>query len=620
MAPELVFKDKEREARLVRQRIVISAVIVVCLIAVLVLRLFYLQVVRHAHYTTLSQENRVKILPLAPTRGLIYSRDGVLLAENQPNFSLEIIPEQVPDLDALIRQLQQVVRLENIDIERFHQSLRRYRRFDRVPLRFGLNEEEVAALAVRRHEFPGVEVAARLKRYYPLGAETAHVVGYVGRIDEADQGRIDLANYRATSHIGKLGIEKAYEDLLHGRAGYEQVEVNAEGRILRVLDRTAPRPGQNLRLTLDVSLQRAAMRALGDRRGSVVAIDPNNGEVLALVSSPSFDPNLFVDGIRAEVYRELRDSPDRPLFNRALQGQYPPGSTIKPFLGMVALESGVRAPAERIWCPGWFSLPGSDHLFRDWQKQGHGWMDLTSAIIQSCDVYFYSLANDLGIGRIHDYLVRFGFGARTGIDTTSESAGVVPSKEWKKQVYGQPWFPGETVITGIGQGSLLATPLQLAAATATLASRGRFVQPHLLLESSDPSNDLVTFRFKPRTRNLGMSNPEHWQAIHQAMIDVVHGAAGTARRIGTGISYRIAGKTGTAQIIGVPQDKTYDPDSIPERYRDHALFIAFAPADAPRIALAILVENGGSGSASAAPIARQLFDHHLKRVPRLGQG
>ncbi len=611
MPPEFVFKDTDWESRLIRRRLIIIGIVILVLMTALVSRIAYLQIVRHEHFTTLSQDNRVKILPIVPTRGLIYSRDGILLADNQPSYSLELIPERIDDLEAVIDRLEQIVEIDQTDIDRFYESLKRIRRFERVPLRFNLTDKEVAQFAVRRHEFSGVDVAARLKRDYPLAEVTSHVIGYVSRIDKADQQRIDLANYSGTSHIGKSGIERSYEEQLHGRVGYEQVEVNAEGRILRVLDRTAPVPGKNLRLTLDVSLQRVAMDALQGEQGAIVAIDPRNGEVLALASNPSFDANLFVDGIRPAIYKALRDSPERPLFNRALMGRYPPGSTIKPFVGLAGLISGERTVRDTSWCPGWFSLPGSSHRYRCWKEHGHGHMDLPSAIIQSCDVYFYELAHDLGIDKLHHSLVQFGFGSKTGIEVGPESAGNVPSREWKQRTYGEPWYPGETLITGIGQGALLTTPLQLASAAATMANHGTFKTPHLMQEIFDPISGKVTTAYQTDSRQLEVGKDSDWQRIEQAMHDVVHGNRGTARRIGADASYEMAGKTGTSQVVGIAQGERYIEEEVSEKYRDHALFIAYAPVGAPRLAVAIIVENGGSGSSTAAPIARRLFDHVL---------
>lgn len=613
MSPEFVFKDTDRESRLLRRRLLFLGSIILVLFVLLVSRIGYLQIVKHEHYTTLSQDNRVKILPVPPTRGLIYSSDGVLLADNQPSYSLEIIPEQVDDLEQLINELSSIIEIEESDIERFYKSLKRIRRFEQVPLRFNLDDREVARFAVRRHHYPGADVTARLKRKYPLAESVAHTVGYVGRIDERDQQRIDIANYRGSSHIGKTGIEKSYEDILHGKVGYEQVEVNAQGRIIRVLDKKSAVPGRNIRLTLDMSLQKEAIDALDGRRGAVVAMDPRNGEVLALVSNPSFDANLFVDGIRASVYRALQKSWEKPLFNRAMMGQYPPGSTLKPFFGLAALEYDVRKPQDRTWCPGWFSLEGSSHRYRDWKRTGHGHMDLQDAIIQSCDVYFYELAHELGIDRMHDFLVKFGFGRKSGIEIGPESSGNVPSPEWKRGMYGEPWYRGETIITGIGQGFLLTTPLQLASATAILANHGTMITPHLLKETVDPLDSTVINTYDAKSKQLQIGKERDWQEIEKAMIDVMHGDRGTARRTGQGAGYKIAGKTGTAQVVAIPQGEEYKEDELAEIHRDHGLFVAYAPVDSPRLAVAVIVENAGSGSTSAAPVARKLFDHVLNQ-------
>lgn len=608
---KFVFKDIAEENRLIRSRVYFTAAVIILLLGFLLLRLAYLQVVQQDHYTTLSQNNRVKILPIPPIRGLVYSRDGVLLADNQPAFSLEVIPERVEDLESTIDRLAGFIAVQDLDIKRFYRELREKQHFNSIPLRYNLSEQEVARFSVNSHDFPGVEVFARPHRRYPLKDITSHVIGYVSRIDEDDLKRLDRSNYLGTTHIGKLGIEKAYESILHGKVGHQQVETNAQGRIVRVLERTAPQPGQNIYLTLDVSLQKAAMEALDGKRGAIVAIDPDNGDVLALASTPGYDPNPFVNGIDFKSYKELLDSRYTPLVNRALQGKYPPGSTIKPFLGAVALAYGVRTRDETTWCPGWYSLKGHSHRYRDWKKGGHGHVSLDYAIIQSCDVYFYDLANDLGIERLHNGLAGFGFGSITGIDIGGESSGLVPSAEWKRRVYHQPWYQGETLIAGIGQGSVLTTPLQLAAATATLANDGRMIIPHLAYETRDPITGRKHVLKHSNGNRVSFYRPDIWQTIEKAMESVVHGDRGTARRSGLNAEYRFAGKTGTAQVIGIAQDEEYSQEDIPEEYQDHALFIAFAPVEKPLIALSVLVENGGSGSRTAAPIARQLLDHYL---------
>lgn len=611
MSLRFTFKDNLEEARLIKRRIIIVAVIIILMIGLLFLRLINLQMIKHDHFITLSQNNRVKVLPIPPIRGLIYSRDGVLLAENQPVFSLEIIPEQVHNMENTIQALKRIVSIQEEDVLRFQKLLKEKRRHDSVPIRLNLDENEVANFAVNNHLFPGVEVVARPYRLYPLKDITSHIIGYVGRIDDKDMEQLDTSNYLGTTHTGKLGIEKAYEDLLHGRVGHQQVEVNAQGRVIRIMERTAPEPGKNIYLSLDISLQKLAAETLKDKRGAIVAVDPSNGDVLAMVSSPGYDPNPFVNGIDAKSYRELLESRDTPLINRALQGKYPPGSVIKPFLGAVALAYGVRTENESTWCPGWYSLKGHSHRYRDWKKGGHGHVNLNYAIVQSCDVYYYSLANDLGINRLHDGLANFGFGERTGIDISGESSGLLPSAEWKRRVYNQPWYQGETLIAGIGQGAVLTTPVQLAMATAALASEGKIVSPHLAYEARDPITDQAQILDRPQAQQIAFRDPAIWTHIIEAMTDVVHGDIGTARRSGAGAQYKFAGKTGTAQVIGIAQNESYKKENIAEEFHDHALFVAFAPVESPKIALAIIVENGGSGSATAAPIARILLDYYL---------
>jgi len=612
--PLTTLKDVPRETRAFRVRLVVAAVVVLCLALVLIARLVTLQVIDYEHFRTLSDDNRIKVVPVAPTRGLIFDRNGVLLAENIPTYSLEVVPESVTNMDAMLSELGKVIRLGKDDLDVFRRTLRRRRRFENVPLRLRLSEEEVARFAVNRQRFPGVDVHARLTRSYPLGSLAAHLVGYVGRISEADLQRLDPANYRGSSHVGKTGIEQSFERELHGKVGFQQVETNALGRTLRVLQRSDPVPGEDLYLTLDAGLQAAAERALGKAKGALVAIDPVTGGVLAFVSMPGYDPNLFVDGIDRTSYAALLGSPRRPLFNRALNGQYPPGSTIKPFIGLAGLEYDVKKARGTVWCPGWFSLPGRKHRYRDWKKGGHGRVDLRKAIVESCDVYFYQLALDLGIDRIHDFLARFGFGQRTGIRLKGESPGLLPSRAWKRAARGQAWFPGETVITGIGQGYMLATPLQLASATATLAMGGRRVRPGVVRRRGRPGAAVTPVRSEI-VATIEPRRGENWREIAAAMIEVMHGSRGTGRRSGAGASYRIASKTGTAQVFSVAQNQKYRASDVDEQLRDHGLFIAYAPADAPRIALAVVVENGGGGSRSAAPVARKVLDAYLADRP-----
>jgi penicillin-binding protein 2 len=611
MGLKFTLKDNEKESRLVHLRIYTSVAIIILLVMVLVVRLFYLQVVRHEHFITLSQSNRVKVLPIPPIRGLIYSRDDVLVADNQPSFSLELIPEQIDGLDDTIARLSALIDIDEESVSRFEKLRRGKRRFESIPLKFKLSEDEVARFSVERHKFPGIEVIARPYRHYPEKAGLVHVLGYVGRIDENDLQEIDESDYLGTSHIGKSGVEKAYENRLHGSVGYQQVEVNAQGRIIRVLERTLPEPGQNIHLTLDYSLQTAVSNIMLGKRGSIVAIDPNNGDILALVSSPAYDPNPFVNGIDSKSYNALLNAKDTPLINRALNGKYPPGSTVKPFLAIAALAFGLRETDQTTWCKGWYSLKGHEHKYRDWKKEGHGQVDLNYAIMQSCDVYFYSLAHDLGITKLNKALTNFGYGLKTGIDIGGESSGLAPSADWKRRVLNQPWYPGETLIAGIGQGYVLATPLQLAIATAALANHGKRVLPRLVYKTSDPISGESTLLPVQAPELVEGYKKEYWDVVIQAMQDVVHGERGTARSSGANSAYIFAGKTGTAQVAGIGQDEKYDKDNVPEHLRDHALFIAFAPVEAPKIALAIIIENGGGGSSTAATVARQLLDKYL---------
>ena len=615
MPPGVTFKDIAQESNLFRTRVAIAYVVVVALFLILVLRLVELQVIEHRHFQTLSHNNRVKIVPVAPTRGLIFDRNGVVLAQNTPSFSLEIVPEDVGDLETVLSELKKIVAITEADEQSFFSLLAKARRFDSIPVRTRLDEGEVARFSVNRHRFPGVDVHARLSRDYPLGSLAVHLVGYVGRISEEDLQEVDAANYRGTNYYGKTGVEQAYEQALHGRVGYQHVETNAEGRTLRVLKPAAPVPGANLYLALDVSLQ--AWRRPPSRARMVRWSPSIQPPAIFSPSSACRGSIQFVcQRIDPKSYRELLNSPDRPLFNRALSGQYPPGSTVKPFIGLAGLETEIEQIRKRIFCPGWYRLKGRKHRYRDWKKYGHGHMRLHDAIVQSCDVYFYTLVHALGIDRMHRFMTELGFGRKTGIDLSGEAAGLMPSKEWKRQVRNQPWYPGETLITGIGQGFILSTPLQLASATATLSMRGLRMEPSAGILLQDTAGGETTSLASDTATPLAQTDPAHWEEIVKAMENVVHGRRGTARRIGVGAPYRFAGKTGTAQLFGVGQEEEYEEDNIDKKLRDHALFIAFAPVDNPRIALAIIVENGGSGSRVAAPIARKVIDHYLRRLYR----
>jgi penicillin-binding protein 2 len=603
--------DYSSEARLFKQRANVAAMIAVFMLMGLLARLAWLEIVEYAHFSGLSENNRVHLMALPPTRGLIYDRNGVVLAENQPTFHLEVVPEQVDDLEATLEGLGEIVSLGKQDVERFRTALRSHQSFESVSLRTRLDDVEVARLAVNRHRFPGVDITARLSRHYPQGESMVHALGYVGRINEKELENINQGNYRGTSHIGKTGLEKFYEDELHGTVGQQNVEVNAEGRTLRVVDKIPPVPGNDLILSIDAELQKVAEAALGEFSGSIVAMVPQTGEILAFVSKPMYDPNLFVHGISYAKYKELRTGDEKPLFNRALFGQYPPGSTLKPFVGLAGLEYRSIGVKELMRCKGHYLLPGDDteRKYRDWKREGHGVTDIGVAIEESCDVYFYELSYRLGINRIHDFLAQFGFGKKTGIDLLGERSGLLPSTEWKKRARGIVWYPGETLIAGIGQGYMLMTPLQLAHATTVLANKGLNVQPHILNAVSYA--DGSRHEFKPKSSTFTLRNPSNWQVIEDAMKRVVHGKLGTARLTSWGLKYKMAGKTGTAQVFGIAQDEEYDEETVARKLRDHGLFIAFAPFEKPEIVIAVVAENGEHGS-KMARVARKVTDHYLK--------
>ncbi len=604
-------KDHIRESRKFNYRSVAALVLVVALALVIFGRLFYLQVVDYEHYTTQAENNRVKIIPVAPTRGLIYDRNGVILAQNQTSFILEVIPEKIDDLETMLVELRSIIAISDADVEHFHRDLKRQRRFDSVPLRYWLTDEEVAKFAVTQYRFSGVAIKARLVRHYPHGSLTTHVLGYVARINQKEQKTIDTSNYSATSHIGKTGVEKYYEKQLHGQVGYEKVETNVQGRILRTLERRIPVSGDSLNLTLDIDLQIVASQALDQYRGAVVAIKPATGEILAFVSTPSYDPNQYVVGFGHAEYNALLNSPDRPLFNRALGGRYPPGSTIKPFVGLAGLQ--LNEAKQAVYCPGWFSLEGDDHRYRDWKQSGHDMTSLKKAIRESCDVYFYDLALRLGIDRLSPFMKQFGFGLLTEVDISGELSGLMPSRQWKRAKHRRIWFPGETLIAGIGQGYMLSTPLQLASSTAALANRGVQMKPYIVASTSVAGRMASISRSPELLRKVPDLDEKNMDYIISAMRSVVHNPTGSARKISRHLTYDIAGKTGTSQVFGIKQDEVYVEEDIIERLRDHALFIAFAPIDRPQIAIAVVVENGGSGGSVAAPIARRVMDAYLNK-------
>ncbi len=598
-------KSSLQENKLFFSRASLLSLFVLVLFFALVARLAYLQIKTHDKYADLAQNNRVKLSVIAPVRGLIFDTHGRVLAENNPSYSLELVPEQIQNINETIERLRTLLPISDAEIKLFEKRRKQQKHFASVPLRNRLNDTEVAVFSANRHLFPGVDIQARPLRHYPFPELTSHVVGYVGAINEKELKTINPVNYRGSRVIGKTGIEKTYETELHGFVGYQQTENTAQGRSIKTLSHIAPLSGRNLTLNIDIDLQKIAYDALGEFAGTVAAIDTRTGAVRALVSKPGFDGNLFAQGIDQASYSALQNSPKRPLFNRSLRGQYPPGSTLKPFFGLAALDYKTINPQQKIMCPGFYQLPKQRHKYRDWKKTGHGLTTLHDAIVESCDVYFYILAHELKIDRMHNFLSRFGFGQPTGIDILGEKAGLLPSREWKKRRRNQAWYPGETLIAGIGQGFNLTTPLQLAHATAILANKGVAHTPSVVGKIND------TVKQTQLSTPVQLKNDRHWDLIIHAMHDVVHGARGSARIIKEGANYDIAGKTGTAQVFSIKQDEKYEKDKVADHLKDHALFIAFAPVEKPQLAIAVIVENGSHGGSVAAPIARAIFDQYL---------
>ena len=612
--PGVELRNSRLEIYHFRLRLAIASGFVLVMFALLFVRFFYLQVVRHEYYSTLAEANRISIVPIVPNRGIIVDRNGVLLAHNYSAYTLEITPSKVDDLDALIDDLATVIEITPRDRRRFRKLIEESKSFESLPIRTRLSDEEIARFAANRYRFRGVEINARLFRQYPQGALFSHVVGHIGRInprelEQLEENGLD-ANYRGTDYMGKTGLEQSYETHLHGTTGVEEVEVDSAGRAVRTLSRSAPVSGNNLVLNLDAKLQEIVYEAFGDFRGALVAIDPTTGGVLAFVSKPGFDPNLFVDGIDPQNWKELNESPDRPMVNRALAGTYPPGSTFKPYMALAALTYGKRRPEQAISDPGYFNFGG--HMFRDDKVGGHGMVDMYKSLVVSCDTYYYVLGNDLGIDHISAFMRLFGFGSRSGIDITGEAAGILPSQDWKKRRFRRPdqqkWYAGETISVGIGQGYNAYTPLQLAQAITTLANDGVKFRPHIV----NYIEDIVTRKrdmLEPQPQDRIAINPEHVRFVKDALVGV--NKEGTGARAFAGTEYVSAGKTGTAQVIAIKQGEKYVASRVAEQHRDHALFIAYAPAAAPKIALAVVVENAGFGAQSAAPIARKVLDYYL---------
>ncbi len=605
--------DPDEESHNFQRRLRFAGAFAALLFLVLFSRFVWLQVLQYAHYQSLAENNRIALVPAVPSRGAILDRNGMVLAQNFSSHTLEITPNKTGGLEATLARLGEIIPIEPSDLKRFRRLLAESKNFESLPIRAHLTEEEVARFAVNRFRFPGVEIRARQFRQYPFGATFSHIIGYIGRINQRDLDRMEengqIANYKGTDHIGKMGVEAGFEPWLHGRTGIEKVEIESSGRPVRILSRTPPMAGHEITLHLDAKLQQVAENTFGDFRGALVALDPRNGGVLALVSKPGFDPNLFVDGIDPANWSLLNDSPDHPLINRALRGAYPPGSTIKPFMALAGLELGIRRPNDTISDPGYYSLPGSSHRFRDWKKDGHGVVDLKRSIVISCDTYYYQLAQQMGIRNMHDFLANFGFGRKSGINLDGELAGVLPSPEWKQKRFKQPWWPGEMVIAGIGQGYNLTTPMQLAVATMAIANNGIVYKPQLIRAWRDPATGKTSHAAPEIVNRIGIK-PEHLQLVREAMIDVTR-PGGTASAAAAGVPYLLAGKTGTAQVVGIKQNERYDERRVAARNRDHALFISFAPADDPKIVVAVMVENGGHGGSTAAPIARKVIDYLL---------
>lgn len=609
----VAIQDFAAESRLFNQRAVVAMLVVVLLFSVIIFNMYQLQVVKYQDYQTRSEGNRIKVVPMAPNRGLIYDRSGILLAENRPVFSLELVPEQVSDMAATLDALAGLIALTPEQTDNFLKQVRAQRRFNSIALKEQLTDTEVAIIAANQHRFPGVTVEARLSRHYPFGDLFTHAIGYIGKINSRELQQLEqdgeAANYAASRDIGKIGLERYYQRELHGTMGYQEVEVNNRGRTIRVLRSVPAISGQNIHLGLDVGLQLTAQQVLQQQRGAIVAIDPRDGAVLAFYSNPSYDPNLFVHGISSANYNALLNSRDRPLINRVTQGAYPPASTIKPHLALLGLETNTVTPQTKIWDPGFFMLPNSDHRFRDHLRWGHGWVDVYTAMIKSCDTYFYEMGIKLGIDRISDYMSKMGFGEKTGIDIHEESSAVMPSRGWKRARHNQPWYPGDTVPLSIGQSYWTTTPIQLAVATSVLLNEGKLATPHMVTAFSDDSQSSVLA--PPLKQVIDVVNPRNWQVVMDTMHKTVTDIGGTAHRAFLGAAYDSAGKTGTAQLAAIAQDAKYDADAIDERLRDNAMYIGYAPYDKPTILIVVALENAGGGGANAAPIARQMMDYYF---------
>lgn len=630
--PPVRIKDHHAEKRLFEQRAIAAAVIMVLALGAVLTRLVWLQVVQYDHFVELSQGNRIRIEPIPPNRGLILDRNGLPLATNAPSYQLELTREQVGNVDETLNGLAELGLIERADIPTIKKDIGTRRSFDAVPVKLQLTEEELARFAARRHQFPGVEIRPRLTRYYPLGNTGVHAIGYVGAISEDDKKRLDIEKYAGTTLTGKTGIERAYEAELHGRTGYQQLLVNAQGRSVErigteaaALERHEPLAGNDLYLTIDQRVQQAAEEALRGQRAAAVAIDPANGDIIAFVSTPGFDPNLFARGLTRSEYLALTEDPNRPMYDRALRGVYPPGSTVKPLMALAALEYGIVLPSETRFCRGQWRMPNVRRPWRDWRPGGHGSVDMRKALATSCDVYFYDIANLMGIDRIHDYLYQFGLGQQTGIDIGGEREGILPSTEWKRRAFKRPeakmWYPGDTISVGIGQGYMTATPLQLAHATATLAMHGKRFKPRLVRAIRSAQTGEIRELPPVALPSAKAKDPEAWEVAIGGMYDVMNAPYGTARAASVGAPYQVAGKSGTAQVFTVAaNERMRKADELAEHLRDHALFVAFAPVEDPKLAVAVIIENApGGGSGYAAPVARRILDAYLLTPEQLAE-
>lgn len=601
------FRDYSAESALFIRRALVAFLGILILSGILVFNLYHLQILRFEDYKTRSNENRIKLVPIAPSRGMIYDRNGTPLAFNRTIYQLEVMPEKVDDLKAELDALRSIVDLTDEDLDNFQKERKRSRRFTSIPVKTALNEVQVARFAVNQFRFPGFEVKGYQRRFYPYGSALTHVIGYVSKINEKDADRLDkdgkLANYAATHDIGKLGIERYYEDVLHGKTGYEEVEVNNRGRVIRQLHEQPPQAGKDIYLTLDLNLQRYLEQLLVGSRAAVVVSDPRTGGILAMVSNPSYDPNLFVDGISSKEYQRLLNDPNRPLINRATQGLYPPASTVKPYIAVSALSAGVITKNYSLFDPGWWQLPGSEKRFRDWKKWGHGRLNVTKALEESADTFFYQVAYDMGIDRLSEWLSKFGYGQYTGIDLSEERSGLMPTREWKQKRYKKPWYQGDTIPVGIGQGYWTATPIQMSKALNTLINDGNMKVPHLL-NSTRINGQLVPYKQQDAVQ-IGDIHSGYWEIAKDGMYGVANRANGTAHKYFANAPYKIAAKSGTAQVFGY---ETYNAHTLAEHLRDHKLMTAFAPYDNPQVSVAIILENGGAGPA-VGTIVRQILDH-----------